>query len=313
MAAKIVFGFESIEGGVFDLCYGACFISVLLLADANWVDWLQSLITWGLLIAAIDFIVVCISVGHVVLHKRDIRAAIGWSGVIFLAPFVGSALYLMFGINRLKRRARRLLGKHPTDEELAIEATRFGSKHLLGELEEQFGPLAELGDKVIGLPLLADNHIELFASSEQSATAMLSAIERARKSVSLCTYIFDRDRVGQRFVEALKAAKDRGVEVRIIVDGVGIRYSWPSIKGWFAAAGLQVRHFLAELDSVASALQQLEMPSQDSRCRWSSRLYGWHEYSRRHVAQTEAAETTRRFALLHTRARSSSPARDLCG
>ena len=219
----------------------------MFLADANWVDWLQSLITWGLLIAAIDFIVVCISVGHVVLHKRDIRAAIGWSGVIFLAPFVGSALYLMFGINRLKRRARRLLGKHPTEEELAIEATRFGSKHLLGELEEQFGPLAELGDKVIGLPLLADNQIELFPSSEQSATAMLSAIERARKSVSLCTYIFDRDRVGQRFVEALKAAKDRGVEVRVIVDGVGIRYSWPSIKGWFAAAGLRYAIFLPNL------------------------------------------------------------------
>ena len=83
----------------------------------------------------------------------------------------------MFGVNRLKRRARRLLGKHPTEEELAIEATRFGSKRLLGDLEEQFGPLAELGDKVIGLPLLADNQIELFASSEQSATAMLSAIE----------------------------------------------------------------------------------------------------------------------------------------
>ena len=45
----------------------------------------------------------------------------------------------------------------------------------------------------------------------------------------------------------MQRAKDRGVEVRIIVDGVGIRYSWPSIRGWLAAAKLRYAVFLPNL------------------------------------------------------------------
>ncbi len=229
------------------VCLWSCSIPDLILTDADWVDWLQSLISWGLIIAALDFVVVCIAVGHVVLNKRDVRAAIGWSGVIFLAPFVGSALYLMFGINRLKRRARKLLGKPAIGQATEESSATFKSSELLGELAEQFGPLAELGDKVIERPLSAGNQIDIFSSTQQAASAMLVAIERAEMSISLCTYIFDRDRIGKSFVEALRRAKERGVEVRIIVDGVGMRYSWPSIRGWLAAAKLPYAVFLPNL------------------------------------------------------------------
>ncbi len=189
----------------------------------------------------------CIAVGHVVLNKRDVRAAIGWSGVIFLAPFIGSALYFMFGINRLKRRARKLLKKPSTGQATEEAPALFKSSELLGDLAGQFGPLAELGDKVIQRPLSPGNHIDIFSSSQNAAAAMLAAIERAEKSISLCTYIFDRDRIGRSFVEALRCAKERGVEVRVIVDGVGMRYSWPSIRGWLAAAKLTYAVFLPSL------------------------------------------------------------------
>jgi len=189
---------------------------------------------------------VCLAVSHVVLKKRDVRAAIGWSGVIFLAPFVGSALYFMFGINRIKRKARKLLGKEVAGPR-ETEAASFDSHRMLGPLEEQFAPLAILGDKVIGRPLHIGNHVELFSATTQCVTAMLAAIERAAESISLCTYIFDRDPVGKRFVTALQAANDRGVEVRVIVDGVGMHYSWPSIKRWLAAAKIPFATFLPNL------------------------------------------------------------------
>ena len=40
---------------------------------------------------------------HIVLHKRDVAAAIGWVGVVWLAPLIGPVLYLVFGINRIRR------------------------------------------------------------------------------------------------------------------------------------------------------------------------------------------------------------------
>ena len=133
---------------------GVRFIPDILLTNVGWFEWLSSVVTWGLLIAAIDFAVVCLAVSHVVLNKRDVRAAIGWSGVIFLAPFVGSALYWMFGINRLNRKARKLFGKPNAVGMVETKVVCSNSAELLGPLAEQFLPLASLGDKVVGRPLV---------------------------------------------------------------------------------------------------------------------------------------------------------------
>ena len=58
---------------------------------------------------------------------------------------------------------------------------------------------------------------------------MLAAIADARRSVALSTYIFDNDQTGKSFAEALEAAVSRGVHVRVLIDDVGARYSFPSI------------------------------------------------------------------------------------
>ena len=44
------------------------------------------------------------------------------------------------------------------------------------------------------------------------------------------TYIFDNDAAGQRFVEALADAHAARREVRVLIDDVGTRYTFPSIK-----------------------------------------------------------------------------------
>ena len=45
---------------------------------------------------------------HTLTHKREVPAAIAWIGIAWLSPILGALLYVGFGINRVKRRARRL-------------------------------------------------------------------------------------------------------------------------------------------------------------------------------------------------------------
>src|SRR3954468_24658374 len=45
---------------------------------------------------------------HVLLTKRDVAASVSWIGIAWLSPVVGSGLYWLIGINRVKRRAFRL-------------------------------------------------------------------------------------------------------------------------------------------------------------------------------------------------------------
>jgi cardiolipin synthase len=76
---------------------------------------------------------------------------------------------------------------------------------------------------------------------------MCAAIDAAERSVTFCTFIFDRGEAGDRFVEALTRARARGVKVRVLVDAVGARYRWPTAYGRLRAAGVPTALFMPRL------------------------------------------------------------------
>jgi len=57
---------------------------------------------------------------------------------------------------------------------------------------------------------------------------MLKAISEARERVFLSSFIFGYDEVGKSFAAALRAAAERGCDVRLLMDGVGSFHLWPS-------------------------------------------------------------------------------------
>jgi cardiolipin synthase len=184
--------------------------------------------------------------GHALLTKRDPRSALGWITVSLLAPFAGALLYWSMGINRIPRRARqwqekgrRLTGWQifpPQGEEAMAQLLPRGAGHLTD--------LRDLGDRVVGIPLLAGNSVHPLHNGEGSYPAMLAAIDGATSSVHLSTYIFDMDMIGQRFSDALKRATARGVGVRVLVDGLGEKYSLPTVSSRLKGSGVRVEKFL---------------------------------------------------------------------
>jgi cardiolipin synthase A/B len=186
---------------------------------------------------------------HVVLYKRDTRSAIGWIGVIWLTPVVGSLLYFLLGINRIRRQAYRLRARHrplerarpPYQDPVAVFAQSFVPD------ESQLAPLVRLVSIVTGQPLIPGNCVLPYQNGDQAYLAMIQAIHEARHSVSLSTYIFANDRAGELFVGAFRQAVARGIEVRILIDGIGVHYSWPSILGPLRRSGVPVALFLPSL------------------------------------------------------------------
>ena len=184
---------------------------------------------------------------HAVLHKRESKTVTAWVGLAWLAPVMGSLAYLCFGINRIER-----LGAS-----LKIERERRDAEEsdaVLGDLERvetvfknhpTFIGLARAGRAITKREAFLHNSVEPLLDGDEAYPAMLEAIEGAQQSVSLLSYIFDNDRVGQKFIEALKAAVARGVEVRVLVDHVGSRYSpKPTVVKVLHEAGVSVAAFL---------------------------------------------------------------------
>ncbi len=187
--------------------------------------------------------VLTVAGAHVVLHKRNVRASIAWVGLITLSPFVGAVAYYFLGVNRIERKAARMTAglaqRRAASEREALSGDIVASRH--GE------PLAQL-DTVIGnatgLPLLGGNRVEPLVDGDEAYPAMRRAIEQAERSIAFSSYIFDNDREGRQFLELLEAAHRRGVEVRILIDGVGARYSRPPIQRPLRAAGIPTGIFI---------------------------------------------------------------------
>lgn len=203
---------------------------------------------WPHVIALADLTLVAVSVSHVVLTKPDTRSAIGWVGIILLAPFVGTILYVLFGVNRIHRTARRLKRGVAGPGRAEIQpATSKAISRTLGEEASHLLPLMEFVKQITDLPLLDGNRITPLVGGDEAYADMLAAIDKAQCSIGLSTYIFDNDPVGALFVDALDRAQQRGVEVRILIDDVGSRYTLPPITWTLRRRGLPHAKFLPTL------------------------------------------------------------------
>ena len=70
---------------------------------------------------------------------------------------------------------------------------------------------------------LAGNRLSLLNSGSEYFPALIAAIDAAVHEVHLETYIFADDATGRRVAAALARAAQRGVAVRVLVDGFGAR------------------------------------------------------------------------------------------
>jgi cardiolipin synthase A/B len=155
---------------------------------------------------------------HILLRKREVASAVGWIGLVWFAPILGAIFYVIFGVNRVRRRARRMRpqdGQGGSRPESAVG------------VEDGLLQLAHAVGRITNRPLRPGTKVEIYQNGDQAYPAMLQAIAAAKVSVGLSSYIFRGDQWGNRFITALADARARGVEVRVLIDGVG--------GGWIAS------------------------------------------------------------------------------
>jgi len=173
----------------------------------------------------------------VLLKKSDVRAALGWISAAWLSPILGSLLYYMFGINRVTRRALKLRRRNQSQAKRPPHGAEPAASPNLATL-------AEVGRRITESPLIAGNRIEILQGGDEAYPAMLKAIDEAKNTVVLASYIYIEDAAGRKFSDALIAANNRGVKVRVLLDSVGVGYFFPRAYLRLKAAGVPVARFL---------------------------------------------------------------------
>ena len=99
---------------------------------------------------------------------------------------------------------------------------------------------------IVRLDWTDDNAIELLQNGADFFPALCRAIDAARVSVHLETYIFLVDRTGERVLQSLEQAARRGVKVRVVLDGFGSAETAVAISDRIVTAGGRCRIYRPE-------------------------------------------------------------------
>jgi cardiolipin synthase len=174
--------------------------------------------------------------GHILVHKRDPGSAVAWIGIAWLSPVLGSLLYVLLGVNRVRRRA--LTMRAPQGSALPAAAVAEASS------DDPMATLEYSAERITGRPAKSGNAIAILRNGDGAYPRMLACIEAAQDSVALCSYIFRADAAGEPFIAALVRAQRRNVAVRVLIDGVGGGYFWSTTYFKLRQAGVPVARFL---------------------------------------------------------------------
>jgi cardiolipin synthase len=131
-------------------------------------------------------------------ERRPPSIAIAWVLGMIALPYLVLPTYLMFGRRKLPRKTLQLAG------------ARSPAGHWAQDLIASFG-----------LAPSSPTAINLHADGQVSADALFSTMAGAVSRLDVCTYILGDDAFGRGIAQRLVESAHRGVEVRLLLDGVG--------------------------------------------------------------------------------------------
>ncbi|MEW6271429.1 MAG: cardiolipin synthase [Thermodesulfobacteriota bacterium] len=165
---------------------------------------------------------------HVLLHKHRPVSAVLWLGILWAFPFVGALVYLGFGIDQVERggvardACRAILRELSLPGAGAAEALRQRAPVPAGRGSEI---LRTTSGRRRDLAQMGGNAVELLVDGDEFYPALDAAIDAARDSIHLQSFIIARDATGRRLVERLARRTAEGVTVRLLYDRFGSTYA----------------------------------------------------------------------------------------
>ena len=199
---------------------------------------------WNIL-AIINLLQVIILGKVILLENRAPGNTITWLFILGLLPLLGFILYIVFG---RKTQTQLFSCKHiptnPLESSVLQQQTEIKYSDFLTNLvTESEVKFASLLLNMGFAPITVHNQIEILLNGGEKFQALFNALEGASHHIHLSYYIFKDDEIGEDVLKILTRKVAEGVEVRVLLDGMGSL----SISGGFIKsmreAGIQAEWF----------------------------------------------------------------------
>jgi cardiolipin synthase A/B len=176
-------------------------------------------VTLHSLVVAISVLVYVLTT-RVERERRPPSIAIAWVLGMIALPYLTLPTYLLFGRRKLPRKVLHWsgIGSHCT--------------HWAEDLIESFG-----------LAPCAPSSVHLHQDGSESAAALFATMSNAIDRLDICTYILGNDAFGREAMQRMIERAQSGVQVRLLIDGVGAAQLPHSCFRHLNLAGVQTAIF----------------------------------------------------------------------
>ncbi|MDH4238062.1 MAG: phospholipase D-like domain-containing protein [Phycisphaerae bacterium] len=167
---------------------------------------------------------------HILLQRQSPAVTLAWLLAILFMPYVGVPLYLVLS----GRKVRHTTAKKGWLDLTGIELPS----------SEGTGPVRRLL-RAYGVPgPCANNKFELLGSGEEVYRSLIRLIEEAQNSIYIAIYAFNKDPIAEDIRYRLAEKAMQGVDVRLLLDGVGSLHTHRRFFHSLTKAGGHLAYFI---------------------------------------------------------------------
>lgn len=180
-----------------------------------------------------------VAIPHLLLLKKRPAATLAWLWAILFIPLLGALAYFAVGTDRLKRRRLKRRNIFPAHSSRHPAGGMDEAAALLRDLPRRDRQFLQLLSRINQLPVSSAASLRVLRDSREFYPALEARIREARHNLHLEFYTWQADETGRRFLQELTRAAQRGVQVRLLLDGVGSRSLAEDLLADFCKAGGQ--------------------------------------------------------------------------
>lgn len=157
----------------------------------------------------------------VIRESKDPAKTVVWVLILILFPGLGFLLYIVFGqtVNDDKLFQRK------RDDRLKLQDRVINNRVESEKLELRVGSEWKRFMKFLAntsfAPLTSNNITEVLTNGHAKFSALVEALEKAQKYIHMEYYIFRDDSIGGKIKRILIEKRKNGIEVRLLLDGLG--------------------------------------------------------------------------------------------
>ena len=195
-----------------------------------------------ILIVMIILLNIISALSLIFIERKEPTTTWAWLIILLILPGIGFILYLLLGQNlsrqkifREKKIADKIKSYKLRDKEKAVDYHK--------DINKNYEDLILMNYNHSGAIYTKGNDVKTYIDGEDKFRDLFNDIRGAKSFIHIEYYIFRFDDLGKSLVEELKEKAKDGVEVRLLVDGMGSRLINKKIVRYIESFGIKVAIF----------------------------------------------------------------------